>query len=146
MNSEWEKFSAAHVAGNFCSPGEGRVCANDAASPDRAPWNPKVRRFFEYWMSISPAGRLPGRQHFDPLHIAPIMPNVWMLDVVREDALPRFRYRLLGRRGVATVQHHVAGQQVGHDHPDPPDNPPYARISPHYANQRRAHPQGPRGL
>ena len=33
---------------------------------DRADWHPLVRGFYEYWISVSPAGRLPGRQHIAP--------------------------------------------------------------------------------
>src|SRR5258708_21439890 len=146
MNSEWEKFSEAALAGNLCSPGEWRVCRNDPASPDRAPWNPKVRRFFEYWMSISPAGRLLVSQHFDPLDTAPILPNVWMLDVVREDALPRFRYRLVGTREVATLQREVTGQWFDEVHPEPANNPIYARFAYIMDNRVGTYRKGPVGL
>src|SRR5205814_2498609 len=33
---------------------------------DRSEWHPLVRSFFEYWLSVSPPGRLPGRQHIAP--------------------------------------------------------------------------------
>jgi hypothetical protein len=80
------------------------------AATDCAEWNPSVRRFFEYWLKIMPPDGLPGRQHFDPLDIAPVMPRVWILDVVREAARLRFRYRLVGTKEVETLQREVTGQ------------------------------------
>ena len=80
------------------------------SATDRSAWNPLIARFFEYWLSIAPAGRLPGRQHFDPLDIAELMPRVWILDVVREATGPRFRYRLVGTREVQTLQREVTGR------------------------------------
>jgi hypothetical protein len=56
----------------------------------------KVRAFAEYWLSICPADRLPGRQHVDPVEIKPLLPNIWMLDVHRDPL--RFKYRLVGSR------------------------------------------------
>jgi hypothetical protein len=64
--------------------------------PDSA--HPLVRAGFGYWRSIHPGnGLLPGRQHFDPLHIPALLPHVWLVDVVRADpAMPVFRYRVVG--------------------------------------------------
>lgn len=68
---------------------------------DRTHWHPDISRFHDYWREITPQGQLPGRQHFDPLDIARIMPRVWMLDVVQPG--PRFRYRLAGTMEVETL-------------------------------------------
>lgn len=75
---------------------------------DRSAWSPKLVRFYDYWLSIAPPGRLPGRQHLDPLHIPDLMPRVWILDVLRDPL--RFRYRLAGTKEVETLQHEVTGQ------------------------------------
>ncbi len=80
------------------------------AATDCSDWNASVRRFFEYWLSIMPPDCLPGRQHFDPLDIAAVMPRVWILDVVREAAALRFRYRLVGTKEVETLQREATGQ------------------------------------
>ena len=58
------------------------------------PLHPKVRALVEYWMRMRPAGRLPGRQHIDPLDIPSLLPNVWLVDVERQPL--RFRLRLVG--------------------------------------------------
>ncbi len=55
-----------------------------------------VKALYEYWLSISPAGKLPGRQHFEPMDIAPLLPNLWLIDVHREPL--RFWRRLVGSR------------------------------------------------
>jgi len=82
---------------------------------DRSSWNPKIARFFDYWLSIKPARGLPGRQHFDPLDIADIMPRIWMLDVLRDPL--RYRYRLAGTKEVATLQREVTGLMFDEVHP-----------------------------
>jgi PAS domain len=84
---------------------------------DRSGWNPLIARFFEYWLSIAPTGRLPGRQHFDPLDIADLMPRVWILDVVLEAGRPRFRYRLVGTMEVQTLEREVTGRWLDEVHP-----------------------------
>jgi len=47
---------------------------------DRSDWHPLVRRFYEYWVSAAPPGRLPGRQHIWPEEIGPLLSRLWMLD------------------------------------------------------------------
>jgi hypothetical protein len=89
----------------------------NAAPPSDAPpldaWNPKVRKVFEYWLGIKPAPDvLPGRQHFDPLHIVPLMPLVWLLDVVDN----RLRYRMLGTRMVDAMQRDLTGWWLEDSH------------------------------
>lgn len=53
-----------------------------------------------YWHSLRPAaGLLPGRQHVDPIAIPMLLPHLWLLDVLRDAAMPngiRLRYRLVG--------------------------------------------------
>lgn len=59
-----------------------------------------MRQGFEHWQSLRPAtGLLPGRQHIDPIAIPALLPHLWLLDVVRDAAMPggiRLRYRLVG--------------------------------------------------
>lgn len=57
---------------------------------------PRQREFFEYWRAKAPPGKLPGRQHFDPLDIPALLPWIVMYDVVRQGGDPRFRFRLVG--------------------------------------------------
>jgi len=84
------------------------------AAFDRTHWHRDVTRFHDYWREISPSGRLPGRQHFDPLDIALIMPRVWMLDVVQPG--PRFRYRMAGTMEVDTLGMDPTGRWLDEVH------------------------------
>jgi len=68
-------------------------------------------------MAIRPPGRLPGRQHFDPLDIYKVMPRVWMLDVVREGGDIRLKYRLVGTKEVDTLKRDVTGKWLDEVHP-----------------------------
>ena len=44
-----------------------------------AAWHPKTRRVHDYWREIHPGKNLPGRQHFDPLDIPDLMPQIMPL-------------------------------------------------------------------
>ncbi len=102
-------------------PGNWQVCS---AETDRSAWHPYVARFFEYWLAIRPAADLlSGRQHFDPVAIGPVMPRVWMLDVVREGGAIRLRYRLVGTKEVDTLQREVTGLWFDDVHPRFKENP-----------------------
>ena len=95
----------------------------------RGAWHPKLQRFFDYWVAISPPGRLPSRQHLDPIGLGPVLPHIWMLDVVHDGARPRFRYRLAGTREVETLQREVTGQWFDEVHRLPPTHPIFARLA-----------------
>jgi hypothetical protein len=80
-----------------------RGCAAEAAAqqqgftgnlPDGCHEN--IRQIVTYWHAIRPGDRLPGRQHFDPLDLPKLLPNIRLLDVVGDP--PRFRIRLMGTR------------------------------------------------
>ena len=56
-------------------------------------------QLYEYWQGIHPGdGRLPGRQHFDPIDLGTqhvhLLPHLWLVDVERQPL--RFRLRLVG--------------------------------------------------
>lgn len=54
----------------------------------------RIATLVDHWQAISPAGRLPGRQHFEPLAVVKLLPNLWLLDVI--DGGIDFRVRILG--------------------------------------------------
>lgn len=58
--------------------------------------HPNVRQIVDYWISIHPEDGIPGRQHFDPLDVPNLLPNIRLLDIVGNP--PRFRIRLMGTR------------------------------------------------
>jgi hypothetical protein len=52
----------------------------------------------QYWRDlVARLGRLPRRAEIDPVDLPTLLPNLFLVDVVRTDAAPpRFRFRLLG--------------------------------------------------
>jgi len=81
------------------------------------PLHPKVRALVEYWMEVRPIGRLPGRQHVDPLDIPLLLPNVWLVDVERRPEL-RLRYRLIGTSVARAFDHDSTGEYLDETHPE----------------------------
>jgi hypothetical protein len=61
---------------------------------DKTKLHPDCCRLFDYWQSIHPAEGLPGRQHFEPSDIAPLLLHIRLVEVHHNPQ--RFRYRLLG--------------------------------------------------
>jgi hypothetical protein len=88
---------------------------------DRSSWNPTVCRFYEYWLSIAPAGRLPGRQHIVPTDIVPLLSRLWMLDVFHDPL--RFRYRLVGTDITRSLQRELTGLWLDEAQPETTRNP-----------------------
>lgn len=74
--------------------------------------DPQLRAFYDYWAGRAPAGRLPGRQHFDPIDIPQLLPHLVLLDVVPQPDDPgalRFRVRVAG----GTLVELVGGNPTG---------------------------------
>ena len=66
---------------------------------DTTAFHADIRRLYDYWRAIAPAGRLPGRIHFDPLDIPGLLPRIWLLEVHRAPQFRqglRFRFRVAG--------------------------------------------------
>jgi hypothetical protein len=58
--------------------------------------HPLFRRLADYLAAKAPPGRLPGRQHIDPVEIPDLLPHVLLLDVLRAGRELRFLVRLAG--------------------------------------------------
>ncbi len=58
--------------------------------------HPRLKRFYAYWLSIAPPGKIPGRQHLDPLDIPDLLPWVNLVEVAREGDEFRYRHKLVG--------------------------------------------------
>ncbi len=82
---------------------------------DRTGWHPLVLRLYDYWRSVAPPGRLPGRQDLVAEEIAPLWSRAWMLDVFRDPL--RYRYRLCGTEMVRSLGHEVTGEWLDEVHP-----------------------------
>jgi len=88
---------------------------------DRSGWHPMVGRFYEYWLSIAPPGRLPGRRHVKPEDLVPLLPRLWLLDVHRNPL--RFRFRLAGTDVVRSARREVTGRWFDEAQPAIARNP-----------------------
>ncbi len=110
-------------------PPVSKIAASDASHTwsdyripeDRSAWHPLVRQLYEYWQSIAPPGRLPGRQHIAPEDIAPLWSRLWMLDVFRDPL--RYRYRRCGSDLVRSLGREVTGCWLDEVHPQLIANP-----------------------
>lgn len=56
--------------------------------------HPKIFEIIDHWRSIHPENGLPGRQHFDPIAIPHLLPNIRLSEVHGDP--PRFFSRLVG--------------------------------------------------
>lgn len=77
----------------------------------------RIRAIMTCWLEMGPGGRLPGRQHFDPLAVPRLLPNVWLVDVERAEGL-RFRYRLAGTRIARAFRDDPTGRYLDEVHAD----------------------------
>ncbi len=80
-----------------------------------------MRGFYNYWLSVAPPGRLPGRQHILPEEMTPWLSRLWLLDVHRDPL--RFRCRLIGSEMVRTLGQEVTGKWLDETHPQSISNP-----------------------
>lgn len=96
--------SEAGTETSWCSLSTSYERANDAAPPVLRPQFVKI---YNYLKSAAPAGRLPGRQHIDPLDFHELLTYVNLVDVVTEQTPPRFRFRLVG-----TTQNIMANRDI----------------------------------
>jgi len=84
----------------------------------------RLCQLYDYWRSIAPGeGHLPGRQHFDPLHVPALLPWVWLLDVHRHPL--RFRYRVTGTEHRRVSGRDATGCWMHELHPDFESFPSY---------------------
>lgn len=95
-----------------------------ASSDPRGPpalRDPHGRLFLDYWTFKCRGGKLPGRQHIDPVEMRSFLTYIVLLDVDRRlgGRGPRFRYRLVGTHVVEIFGHELTGVYL--DEVNPPD-------------------------
>lgn len=93
---------------------------------DISGWHPKTAALYAYWRSRRPerAGLLPSRAAIDPADIPPLLPNIFLLEVI-EGPL-RFRYRLVGTKLIYAGDREMTGMLMEDAHPNLFIAPPYA--------------------
>ena len=63
--------------------------------PARDQIHRRIYKLVDHWEGLRPSAKLlPGRQHFDPMEVPDLLPNIYLLAVVGDSA--RFQFRLLG--------------------------------------------------
>lgn len=75
--------------------------------PNYTKLDPRFTRMRDYLAGVAPPGKLPGRQHIDPLAIPGLLSFTNLVDVERADSGIRFRFRLIG-----TLQSAAAGREI----------------------------------
>jgi hypothetical protein len=75
--------------------------------PNYAKLDAQFARMRDYLAGVAPPGRLPGRQHIDPLAIRALLSFTNLVDIERVDGKIRFRFRLTG-----TLQSTAAGREI----------------------------------
>jgi len=75
--------------------------------PNYAKLDAQFTRMRDYLAGVAPPGKLPGRQHIDPLAIRALLSFTNLVDIERKDGNIRFRFRLIG-----TLQSTAAGREI----------------------------------
>lgn len=88
---------------------------------------PLLRQAYDYWLAKCGNRSMPARADLDPAEITPLLPNVILMDVLR-DTKPGwpldFRYRLIGTRVDAMMNGRYTGMRMS----EMPHQQPGSRI------------------
>jgi hypothetical protein len=69
--------------------------------------SPKLRQGLDYWIAKRGDRLMPARADLDPMEMIPFLPNIILLDVLRDPL--DFRYRLIG----TLVEEHMSAPYTG---------------------------------
>jgi len=72
--------------------------------------DPKLRRFYDYWIGRCGDRRFPARRDIDPLEFPYVLGNIMLVDVLRDPQ--RFRVRLHGTNMVTRMHYDMTGRMV----------------------------------
>jgi hypothetical protein len=70
--------------------------------------DPRLRRFYDYWLSKRRERRMPARHDIDPLEFPYVLGNLMLVDVLRDPQ--RFRVRLHGVNVVTRMHYDMTGK------------------------------------
>lgn len=72
-----------------------------------------VRDLYDHWCSIRPAEALPRHGDFDPVQLPrPVLPLVFLMDVLREDERLDYHFRLAGTGNVELIGRDATGKRA----------------------------------
>jgi hypothetical protein len=74
------------------------------------PEHPLLLELMTYWRGRHRDGGLPARADIDPLHFPKLLPNIFLVDVLKGP--PHFRFRLMGTRLAETYGIDITGKSV----------------------------------
>jgi hypothetical protein len=74
--------------------------------------HPRFQELATYLAAKAPNGKLPGRQHVDPIEIPRLLPYLSLVDIVRDAARLRYRFRLIGTDVAAKTATNMTGKWV----------------------------------
>lgn len=77
---------------------------------DMTALKPPLRRLHDYWQGKRSPGRLPARRDIDPVEIPQLMPQIALVDILREPL--DYRYRLFGTRLVEVMGAERTGKRM----------------------------------
>ena len=86
------------------------IIQNVQIPPDDA--HPDIKNFYEHWRSIFSGDRLPGRQHFDPLDVAKLLPRIMLIAIDRDPL--SFQVRLAGSKIEEFAGESLKGKPFAH--------------------------------
>lgn len=69
----------------------------------------RFRWMRDYLARVAPAGRLPGRQHIDPIEMRIALSYITLVEVVMRGIQRRFRFRLVGTEQVKMSRRDMTG-------------------------------------
>lgn len=78
--------------------------------------DPRLVRLRRYWLGLNRDGRLPSRDDVDPSELVPVLPVMFLIDVLAPGG---YRYRLVGTEVVAGMGYDMTGQQVSRAYAGP---------------------------
>ena len=79
---------------------------------DPPPIHERFTDMIAYLARVAPPGLLPGRQHIDPCDFPKVLGLINLMDVEREGADLRFRYRLVGEEQTRAAGRNITGMIV----------------------------------
>lgn len=83
---------------------------------DRDLKDPRLLRLRRYWLGLRDDGRLPSRDDVDPADLVPVLPLMFLIDVLAPGG---YRYRLVGTEVVAGMGYDMTGQLVSRAYAGP---------------------------
>lgn len=84
----------------------------DLGEREAQPVHERFTEMIRYLARVAPQGRLPGRQHIDPCDLRQVLTLVNLIDVERDGATERFRYRLVGEQQRLAAGRNITGLVV----------------------------------